>query len=94
MYLSASFAANAHAAMTNRMLNTADPTMVPMPTSFFAKKMPMIEVNSSGAEPPAAMNVAPATSGVMPSWMEKEKREKGELYVRMLLSFTNIISGR
>ena len=29
MYLSASFAANAHAAITKRMLKTAEPTMVP-----------------------------------------------------------------
>ena len=34
-YLRASFAAKAHAAMTKRMLKTADPTMVPMPTSLW-----------------------------------------------------------
>ena len=43
-------------------LKTADPMMVPMPTSLSAKKTPMTDVESSGAEPPAAMNVAPATS--------------------------------
>ena len=64
-YLRASLAANAHAAMTKRMLKTADPTIVPIPTSFLAKKMPIIEVNSSGADPPAAIKVAPATSGVI-----------------------------
>ena len=62
--------------MTKRMLKTADPTMVPMPTSFLAKKMPIIEVKSSGADPPAAMNVAPATSGVILSW----KRGSGKKY--------------
>ena len=45
--------------MTKRMLNTADPTMVPIPTSLKAMNTPMIEVNSSGADPPAAINVAP-----------------------------------
>ena len=43
------------------MLNTAEPTMVPTPTSL-SKATPAMEVNSSGAEEPAAMNVAPATS--------------------------------
>jgi len=40
----------------------------PIPTSFLAMKTPMTEVKSSGAEPPAAMNVAPATSGLISSW--------------------------
>ena len=39
--------------------------MVPIPTSDLAIKTPMMEVKSSGAEPPAAMKVAPATSGVI-----------------------------
>ncbi|TRY67508.1 hypothetical protein TCAL_16956 [Tigriopus californicus] len=60
-------AANAHAAMTKRILNTADPTMVPIPTSLLAMNTPMMEVKSSGADPPAAMKVAPATSGLIPS---------------------------
>ena len=64
-YLSASLAANAQAAITNKMLKTAEPTMVPIPTSDLAIKTPMMEVKSSGAEPPAAMKVAPATSGVI-----------------------------
>ena len=67
LYLSASLAAKAHAAMTNKMLKTAEPTIVPIPTSLLATKTPMILVKSSGADPPAAMKVAPATSGVMPS---------------------------
>ena len=37
--------------------------MVPTPTSFLTAKTPMRDVNSSGADEPAAMNVAPATSG-------------------------------
>ena len=52
----------AHMPMTNRTLKTALPTMVPMPTSLCATKTPMMLVKSSGALPPAAMNVAPATS--------------------------------
>ena len=67
MYLSASLAAKAHAAMTNKMLKTADPTMVPMPTSLLAINTPMMLVKSSGADPPAAINVAPATSGLIPN---------------------------
>lgn len=39
-----------------------------MPTSLSAKKTPMIEVESSGAEPPAAMKVAPATSSCRRAW--------------------------
>ena len=57
--------------MTNRMLNTADPTIVPIPTSFLAMKTPMMEVKSSGADPPAAMKVAPATSGLICNWKKK-----------------------
>ena len=53
------FEKRAHIPMTKRMLNTADPTMVPIPTSLKAMNTPMIEVNSSGADPPAAINVAP-----------------------------------
>jgi hypothetical protein len=45
----------------NRTLNTAEPTMVPKPTADSVKQ-PMNDVKSSGADPPAAMNVAPATS--------------------------------
>ena len=72
-YLKASFAANAHAAITNKMLNTAEPTMVPIPTSLLAINTPMTEVNNSGAEPPAAIKVAPATSGLMPSCKYEKK---------------------
>ena len=66
-----------------RMLKTALPTIVPIPTSPFATNtpknfvrnhkisqkdrkgvgnQPITEVNSSGADEPAAMKVAPATS--------------------------------
>ena len=46
--------------MTKRTLKTAEPIIVPKPTSEPDAKTPMKEVNSSGAEPPAAMKVAPA----------------------------------
>uniref|UniRef100_A0A182Q322 Uncharacterized protein n=1 Tax=Anopheles farauti TaxID=69004 RepID=A0A182Q322_9DIPT len=45
------------------MLNTADPITPLMPMSSFAKNTPMMTVANSGAELPAAINVAPATSG-------------------------------
>lgn len=56
------FETTAHVPMTNSTLKTADPTMVPNPTELCAN-VPMNEVNSSGAEPPAAISVAPAISG-------------------------------
>ena len=52
--------------MTKRTLKTAEPTMVPKPTSDLERKTPMMEVMSSGAEPPAAIHVAPATSSFSP----------------------------
>ena len=42
---------------TNKILNTAEPTIVPMPTLDCAIKVPINDVKSSGAEPPAAMKV-------------------------------------
>lgn len=42
--------------------------MVPMPTLLCEMKTPMTEVKSSGAEPPAAMKVAPATSSEISSF--------------------------
>ena len=51
--------------MTKSTLKTALPTIVPKPTSDFETKRPMNDVASSGALPPAAMNVAPATSSSM-----------------------------
>ena len=52
----------AHAPMTKSTLNTADPTIVPNSTSLFTTSSPMKDVTSSGADPPAAIRVAPATS--------------------------------
>ena len=48
--------------MTNRMLNTAEPTIEPMPGFASLTNMLTSEMNTSGAELPMAMNVAPATS--------------------------------
>ena len=48
--------------ITKRTLKTALPTTVPNPTSE-PVNVPIADVASSGIEPPAAMNVAPATSG-------------------------------
>lgn len=50
--------------MTNMILKTADPMTPLTPMSSLAKKTPMTTVANSGAELPAAINVAPATSGL------------------------------
>ena len=84
IYLSASFAAKAHAAITNKMLKTAEPTIVPIPTSLWAINTPIMLVKSSGAEPPAAINVAPATSGLIPSYNLKKM-------IHLLLHVKNIV---
>lgn len=44
-------------------MKTADPITPLTPMSSFAKNTPMTTVANSGAEEPAAINVAPATSG-------------------------------
>jgi len=58
-------------AMTNMMLKTADPMTPLTPISSLAKKTPMTTVASSGAELPAAIKVAPATSGLTLSSKKK-----------------------
>merc|ERR1719193_437038 len=62
-----SFENNAHIPITKRTLNTADPMIVPNPASL-SSNVAKILVKSSGAEPPAAISVAPATSGEMLSF--------------------------
>lgn len=52
-------------AATARMLNTAEPTMVPTPMSPSVMNVPITFTNNSGADVAAAMNVAPATSLLM-----------------------------
>ena len=47
---------------TNRILKTAEPTMAPIPALVSLTNMPTREMKTSGADEPAAMNVAPATS--------------------------------
>ena len=56
-------AESAQTAMTRVMLNTADPTTPLTPISSLATKTPITEVANSGADDPAAIKVAPATSG-------------------------------
>jgi hypothetical protein len=51
-------------AMTNIILKTADPMTPLTPISSLAKKTPITTVANSGAELPAAIKVAPATSGL------------------------------
>jgi hypothetical protein len=59
----ACLADKAHTPITRVMLKTADPTTPLTPISSLATNTPMTDVASSGAEDPAAMKVAPATSG-------------------------------
>ena len=54
-------ATHAHTAMTKSTLKTALPTIVPKPIAV-SWKVATALVKSSGAEPPAAMRVAPAMS--------------------------------
>ena len=48
--------------ITNNILNTAEPTIDPIPASLLLTNTPTSDMNTSGADEPAAMNVAPATS--------------------------------
>lgn len=57
------------------MLKVAEPTIVPIPTLFWAMNTPMTEVKNSGADPPAAMNVAPATSSDSDNFSVRTSRE-------------------
>lgn len=47
---------------TARILNTAEPTIVPTPMSPSVMNVPIAFTNSSGADVAAAIKVAPATS--------------------------------
>lgn len=47
---------------TAKMLNTADPTIVPTPISPWVTNVPTLFINSSGLELATAINVAPAMS--------------------------------
>ena len=51
-----------HIPTTNKMLNTAEPTIDPIPELFSLVNIVISDMKTSGAELPAAMNVAPATS--------------------------------
>ena len=76
-------ASTADMATMINMLNIALPTMVPTPTSLFTPT-PATDVNSSGAEEPAAMNVALATSSDRSNLSEmasKEGTKKSDHYI-------------
>ncbi len=55
-------ALNPQQAAIAKILNTALPTMVPIPMSPSVMKVPITFTNNSGADVAAAINVAPATS--------------------------------
>lgn len=61
-----------------------------MPTSSNDTKTPITLVKSSGALPPAAINVAPATSSVMPSFSMITSREGTKNSSQTMASATNI----
>ena len=61
--------------MTKSTLKTADPTMVPKPMSDRDTNWPMNDVASSGADPPAAMSVAPDTSSLRFHFSEMTSRD-------------------
>lgn len=48
-----------------KMLNAAEPTIVPTPISPCVMNVPTILMNNSGDEVPMAIIVAPATSGLI-----------------------------
>ncbi|KNC33814.1 hypothetical protein FF38_10820 [Lucilia cuprina] len=84
------FENNAHIPITNSILKTAEPTIVPMPTSSNDTKTPITLVNNSGALPPAAMNVAPATSSVMPNFSMITSKEGTKNSSQTMAKATNI----
>ena len=57
------WAARAQTAITRVMLKMAEPMTPLMPMSSLATNTPITAVANSGPEEPAAMKVAPATSG-------------------------------
>ncbi|RMZ95276.1 hypothetical protein BpHYR1_016869 [Brachionus plicatilis] len=61
---STDLAVKAHRETIKSTLKTAEPTIVPTPTSLLAISTPTREVKSSGELLPAAINVAPATSSL------------------------------
>nr|CAH7712967.1 unnamed protein product [Callosobruchus chinensis] len=61
-FLNLGFSQSGIVRRNTRMLNTADPTIVPTPMSPSVMKVPMTFTKSSGADVAAAMKVAPATS--------------------------------
>ena len=67
-------ATHAHTAMTKSTLKTALPTIVPKPIAV-SWKVATALVKSSGAEPPAAMKVAPATSSLRCRTSQMAERE-------------------
>ena len=80
----------AHMPITKRILKTAEPTMVPIPTSSNDTNTPIIDVKSSGAEPPAAMKVAPATSSAISSFSMITSRDGTKNSSQTIANATNM----
>ena len=70
-YLKGSLTKRLDIAITNKILKTADPTMLPILVPLPAcippspRNKPMVAVSSSGNDPPKAIKVAPATSDLI-----------------------------
>ncbi len=70
--------------MTNKILNTADPTIAPIPALDSLTKIPINDMKTSGAELPAAIKVAPATS-----WSKFNFLRKFKLKLKIFLRINN-----
>ena len=61
--LTATVVTTPHMPVINKMLNMVDPIIVPRPMSPSSKTTDVTDMNIVGSELPAAIKVAPATSG-------------------------------
>ena len=76
------------------MLNTSDPTTVPMPMSPCVMKVPMMLKNNSGTEVPMAMMVAPATSGDMCNAVKSNQIKSISVFFQLGTEFELLPSAR
>lgn len=84
-------AASPQHAHTPKMLNTAEPTIVPTPISPFVMNVPITLVNSSGDEVAMAIKVAPATSLGRRSSGRQTKTRKSNQHNNRLSTFKSVL---
>jgi hypothetical protein len=70
--LIATLVATPHIPVMNKILNMVEPIIVPRPISPSSRNTDVTDINIVGIELPAAMKVAPATSG----WMSSLENER------------------